>query len=638
MTITAPDISLDAPLAGWTVAGTSRTTAGALALRHLAELGAGSAPADTDAFGRPAVDTLTVTGPDGPIGQVRCDLGWLPEDLAAPGSETLVQAMTGLMAVHGRKWGGVGRIPVDYASTCAGVLAVHGVLATLIARSRGLTGRGAPTVGVSVTGAALLTVSQYLAAATAPEEEELPDLTGTQPPPFRSRDGVWFELETLEALPWREFWAALGLGGTLVGRGWRAFAARYATAVSPVPLALHQALAEREFAEILDAGARSGVSVCPVRSLADRRRDLGLGPDGGRVPPPWLLRSLPVGGPAPREASQLPSYERPLQGITVVEATRRIQGPLAGRILQLLGAHVIRIEPPDGDPQRGIPPIAEDCSARFLALNGGKEVVEADLKTVEGRATIRRLASRADVFLHNWAPGKAATFGLDVTDLTALNPRLVYAHAAGWPPSEGPDAYLGTDFMVQTHSGLSWQLARGGEVPHPSLMTLIDVLGGLVSAEAVLAGLLARERTGRAQQVRTSLSSAASQLQLGELEAPLDAPVPPLAPEGPFACATGSLALALPTAAAVRTLCAALGIDAEPVGLPARIADRLREHPAEAWPARLARYGVESTVVRENLADLPADPRLAKQLHQGLYAGVLPPWRFESNFLPDFGI
>ncbi|MFD0393728.1 CoA transferase [Streptomyces nogalater] len=113
-------------------------------------------------------------------------------------------------------------------------------------------------------------------------------------------------------------------------------------------------------------------------------------------------------------------------------------GPLAGHVLGMLGARVVRVEP-RAATRSAARSHAGDCSARFLALNEGKSVVEADLKTAAGRRTVRDLAREADVFLHNWAPGKAEVFGLDAGTLCAANPALVYAHASGWGPTPDPD-------------------------------------------------------------------------------------------------------------------------------------------------------------------------------------------------------
>lgn len=231
---------------------------------------------------------------------------------------------------------------------------------------------------------------------------------------------------------------------------------------------------------------------------------------------------------------------------------------MVGHVLRSLGAEVVRVEPPGGDPMRGIPPMSGDCSARFRALNDGKRVEELDLKSAAGRRSLRELVARADAFVHNWAPGRAERSGLDAEDLARSSPGLVYAWSSGWAPLDCPDPPLGTDFLVQAHSGIAAAAQRPGEPSAPSLMTLTDVLGGLVCATGVLAALLRRWRTGCGVRVDSSLYSAAGVLPRpvrgrpsGELVATLD----------------GHLAL--------------------PEGSPVD-PDRLREGTTEHWLRRLA--------------------------------------------------
>ncbi|QTR03597.1 CoA transferase, partial [Saccharothrix algeriensis] len=386
------------------------------------------------------------------------------------------------------------RLGLDYASIVAAELAATGAAAVELARARGVALRRATT---SVAQAALLAVAQYLATATAERWPE-PFLPGG--PPFVSADGVPFELEAPDARVWRRFWAALGAAGRVVERGWRPFPHRYATATCPLPAEL-TALTSRTAIHVLENAARAtGMSLVRVSSRVV-----------GHLPP-YRLASLGGAPPLPPPAGPLP-----LSGLVVLESCRRVQGPLAGHLLGLLGASVVRVEPPGGDPARGAPPLVGGCSARFLALNRGKEVRQADLSTVAGRRAVLELASGADVFLHDWAPGKAAAWSLRAKDVARVRPGVVHAHASGWGDELGPKPPLGTDFAVQAHAG----------VP-PTLMTVVDVFGGLVAAHGVVAALLRRVRTGRGQSVETSLLSAASRLNArsrGRCTAPLRVPV-----------------------------------------------------------------------------------------------------------------
>ncbi|AXB47999.1 CoA transferase [Amycolatopsis albispora] len=459
--------------------------------------------------------------------------------------EPMVQAACGLMHVHGRRYGRPEPIAVDYARTVAGVFARQGALAASIATARGLPLR---LVRTSVAQAALHAVAQYLAVATA--DDDWTEIRGTGGPPFTTADGVHVEVETLKAEDWARFWSLLGASPAAIRAGWPPFQQRFGTAVCPLPDELAARVAARIFRSVAEAGAAAGVSVLPARECP---RDL----------PGPAFRVTPAGDPGP---GWPPPGDLPLAGLVVVESARRVQGPLAGHVLSLLGAEVVRVEPPGGDPARWVPPIVDGCSARFLALNRSKSAVELDLSTPSGRAGLVELLAGAHVFLHNWAPGKAASWGLD--DLPSVHSGLVYAWAGGWGGAFGDNPPLGTDYLVQAHSGLAAALRPGA--PAPSLMTLTDVLGGLVCAEGILTALLDRVRTGRGARVDSSLWSAISL-------------VPQRRPQW-----TSSI---------------------------------------ELRDGRL--YGATEPIeVCTDLAELAADPRFATALGRDGYAYPLPPWEF----------
>jgi crotonobetainyl-CoA:carnitine CoA-transferase CaiB-like acyl-CoA transferase len=325
-------------------------------------------------------DGMVLTGPELAGGPLVCRL-----DRQGPcGSrldEPLAQAACGLMAVHGRASGRrAARLGVDYVTTATGVVLALGVLASLLARMRGGATRG---VTVSMAGTALLTVSQYLADGTADKPNPLIPAEPGHPPPFRSADGVIFELETLDAEPWLLLWTGLGVPETVVARAWQPFMMRFATAVAPLPAPLHAATAARPFAELACAAAAAGVAVQRLRRHDEGDRICGCTPFAAS----WTIESL---GPTMPGSAARGSADSPLAGMVVVEAGRRVQGPLAGHLLGLLGAEVISIEPTGGDPLRATPPMAGDCSARFLALNRGKRRLEADLWNPTGRAMVGR--------------------------------------------------------------------------------------------------------------------------------------------------------------------------------------------------------------------------------------------------------
>ncbi|MBB5431113.1 CoA transferase [Nocardiopsis composta] len=450
-----------------------------------------------------------------PIG---CAIGWSGPVAADLPGERAVQAACGLAHLHGRARGGPRFLGVDYASVCAGVLAAQAVAAAALFRARG---GPALSAAVSAAQAALLAAGPHIAAATAPDDGPgaPADPAGRHcTPPFRTSDGVRLEIETLDAEAWADFWADLGASPAAAAAGWPPFQSRFGTARCPLPAELGAVIAARDGRRVRAAARRSGVGLTPIRTAAEAAA-------AHRPEPEWRLHPCD-GGPAPA-LPPAPPGRAPLAGLRVVEATTRIQGPLAGLLLAMLGAEVVRIEPPGGDPMRGVPPTAGGTSARFRALNRGKEAVQTDLKTPAGRRTARDLAASAHVFLHNWPPGRAERFGLGPGDLAA--PGLVHVHAGGWDGDPPADPGPATDYPVQAHGGVADLLAAPGEEPAPSLLTLTDVLGGLIAAEGALAGLLLRARTGTGAVAATALADAARLLRdTGRGAAPTggDAPVP----------------------------------------------------------------------------------------------------------------
>ncbi|MGA8133781.1 MAG: CoA transferase, partial [Pseudomonas gingeri] len=423
--------------------------------------------------------------------------GWSSDDTQVA-SEQTVQAAVGLMSVHGRGSGQAQALGVDYVSTLAASLALTGAFATALGRLRGAD---ISRCHVSLAAAGLVGVGQYLAGATVAQDAEqlLPGcISAVLRPPFQSADGVVFELETLDADPWRAFWGEIEVPPEDVAKGWRGFLMRYAKAVSPIPASLCDALAKMAYVEIVERCRHSGVSICPVRPLAQRLDDGSL--KQGLEQGPWAFTWSCATAP-----SRPCKGDLPLDGLSVVESCRRIQGPLAGHLLSFLGAEVVRLELPGGDPLRGMAPLADGCSVRFDALNSHKQVVEVDIKSAEGRAEVLQHVSDADVFLHNWAPGKASELNLDQADLASVNPALIYAYAGGWGREAVPEGMPGTDFMVQAWSGVAEQIARAGAMAGGSLFTVLDVLGGVIAAQGITAALLVRQLTGQAGRMDSSL-------------------------------------------------------------------------------------------------------------------------------------
>src|SRR4051812_37011875 len=186
----------------------------------------------------------------------------------------------------------------------------------------------------------------------------------------------------------------------------------------------------------------------------------------------------------------------PLEGIVVLEVASFIAGPYAGMLLADLGAQVIKVEGPDGDPFRGWDTGAE--SASFWAYNRGKRGIVLNLREPAALEVMRRLIARADVLLENMRPGAMDRLGLGFGQVSAMNPRLVYTSITGFG-STGPyrdrPAY---DGIGQALSGLLSLLSER-ETIQPIGPNFSDSLAGLFAAYGVLGALVARARTGKGQ-------------------------------------------------------------------------------------------------------------------------------------------
>ncbi|HEY8490152.1 MAG TPA: CoA transferase [Dehalococcoidia bacterium] len=200
----------------------------------------------------------------------------------------------------------------------------------------------------------------------------------------------------------------------------------------------------------------------------------------------------------------------PLAGVRVVEFTQIIAGPFGGMLLADLGAEIIKVEPPEGEPWRHQASAVRGESRNFHSLNRGKRDLVVDLSRPEARPVVERLARWADAAIINYRPGTAERLGIDYETLARLNPRLIYCENTAFG-RRGPLAGLaGYDLIVQAASGqlVSDGKARDG-VPAPTVPAVADFSAGILIALGVTAALYHRKETGRGQRVDVSLLGAA---------------------------------------------------------------------------------------------------------------------------------
>ena len=190
----------------------------------------------------------------------------------------------------------------------------------------------------------------------------------------------------------------------------------------------------------------------------------------------------------------------PLSGIRVIEFSHMVMGPAAGLLLADLGADVVKIEPLSGDKTRNL----RGSGAGYFAMyNRNKRSIRLDLKSEEGANIAKRLVADADVLIENFRPGAMDKLGFGYEELSAANPRLIYCSNRGF--LAGPYEHrTALDEVAQMMGGLAYMTGPPGQ-PLRAGASVIDVMGGTFGAIGILAALEERHRTGKGQQVRTSL-------------------------------------------------------------------------------------------------------------------------------------
>jgi len=225
----------------------------------------------------------------------------------------------------------------------------------------------------------------------------------------------------------------------------------------------------------------------------------------------WAASPRPV-------VSYKPNDRLPLAGLRVVEIATIIAAPFGASLLAELGADVIKVEPIEGDPYRGLAGGIGACR-----VNLGKRSIRVNLKSPSGQAVVCDLLRDADVLIHNFRPGVPEKLGIDAASLAVVNPRLIYLQSNGYGP-EGPGAHRPSTHPIPGAGMGGVHLQMGGELP--SQLLDLDALRAwsrrlmranevnpdpntaLVVASAALLGVVARSRTGRGQTVFVDMFGA----------------------------------------------------------------------------------------------------------------------------------
>jgi crotonobetainyl-CoA:carnitine CoA-transferase CaiB-like acyl-CoA transferase len=341
----------------------------------------------------------------------------------------------------------------------------------------------------------------------------------------------------------------------------------------------------------------------------------------------------------------------PLKGLTVIDLTWGVAGPLATMFMADYGAGVIKVEPPGGDPLRALLPA-------YTVWQRGKKSITLNLKSAGGKQLLRRMLARADVLIESFAPAAASHLQLDYQTLAADFPRLIGCSIRGYG-DERDNRHSGFDALVQARAGLFGEQAGIREGPVFSYYPLASYAAAYLSLIGVMAALHVRSQTGKGQRVETSLYDgilAHFALQLSQAEKPTASfrayrgskrHVPPSVDS--YQCSDGRY-LHIHTGAkgAFERLCELVGIDAKEfpgyykgrhfVGdreqgerFRRELAQRLRTRPMMEWVAALRQSDVavgpcleagagfedEQAIAMDLIAEI-LDPRLGKLREAGL--------------------
>jgi crotonobetainyl-CoA:carnitine CoA-transferase CaiB-like acyl-CoA transferase len=322
----------------------------------------------------------------------------------------------------------------------------------------------------------------------------------------------------------------------------------------------------------------------------------------------------------------------PLDGITVLDLTRVLSGPYCTMLLADMGARVVKIEQPKkGDDTRAWgPPFLEGESAYFLSINRNKESVTLDFKHPRGRAVLDGLLAKADVVVENFRPGTLAKLGLDYAALSQKLPRLIYCSVSGFGQTGPRRKEPGYDAVMQGEGGLMSITGASDGPPYRLGVAIADIVSGMFAAYGVAMALLARERTGRGQEVDIAMLDAVAALLTyqagnffasGKVPARLGNRHPSIVPYETFAATDGEFVLAVGNDEQWRTFCDVAGLPDDPRFATNRqrvtaydelrpfVADRLRTRPRQHWIERLTAAGVPCGSVR-NLQELFDDPQV----------------------------
>ncbi len=310
------------------------------------------------------------------------------------------------------------------------------------------------------------------------------------------------------------------------------------------------------------------------------------------------------------------SFEKPYEGLRVVDLSQGVAGPYCAMLLGRHGADVVKVEPLDGDWARLLAPVYGDNTAFSVCANIGKRSIAVNLKSDAGKDIVERMIPEADVFLEGFRPGVIERLGFTYDRLSEINPGLLYVSISGFgqdgPLREKP----AMDPVLQAFTGFMAENKGQDGIPHRTPTIINDMSTALYTQQALAAALYARRDSGRGRKIEVSLMQASANLQTIRLMSGYrDGPYKPgMVPNGTYVTGDGWIQLVIIRDHEFQKLCVALGLDelgADPrfatgIGrlehrehVNTAVSDRLKSKPSAHWRDVLTEAGLQNEVVQD---------------------------------------
>lgn len=309
-----------------------------------------------------------------------------------------------------------------------------------------------------------------------------------------------------------------------------------------------------------------------------------------------------------------------LKGIRVLDLTMHLSGPYCCWLLASLGADVIKVERPDGDPVRETGPFCHGESTYFGSVNRNKRGIVLDLKSEDGKARFRKLVQSADVLVENFRAGVLERLGFSVDELRKLNGRLIIGSITGFGQEGSMARRPAFDVVIQGMSGMMSVTGDPDGEPMAVGMSVADITAGIFAALGIVSGLYKREVSGDAERLDISMlhcqlalleNAVGRFLNVGEVAGRRGSRHPQVTPFQAYPVRDGTIVVAADGERNWAAMCEALGVghlvdDPRFVDNASRV-EHYSELEALLLPA-LQRYTVDEALEKLLRFDVPCGP------------------------------